>query len=122
MVVPRLQWPQLPSWMSLTGSRKRALEEDDEEVQEEKMEVVEKTKQQLVEALAARGAAMVECGMADKDNLLDIYTDIVKYVDLSDSKVKYFTNHNSNTTDLYHSRSSRLCGSCSSSWSCTRRL
>ena len=49
MVVPRLQWPQLPSWMSLTGSRKRALEEDDEEVQEEKMGVVEKAKQQLVE-------------------------------------------------------------------------
>ena len=48
MVVPRLQWPQLPSWMSLTGSRKRALEEDDEEVQEEKMEVVEKAKQQQV--------------------------------------------------------------------------
>ena len=48
MVVPRLQWPQLPSWMSLTGSRKRALEEDDEEVQEEKMEVVEKAKQQVV--------------------------------------------------------------------------
>ena len=34
--------------MSLTGSRKRALEEDDEEVQEEKMEVVEKAKQQVV--------------------------------------------------------------------------
>ena len=49
MVVPRLQWPQLPSWMSLTVSRKRALEEDDEEVQEEKMEVVEKAKQQVVE-------------------------------------------------------------------------
>ena len=54
---------------------------------------MEKTKQQLVEALAAKGEAMLECGMVEKDNLLEIYTDIVKYVDLSDSKVEYVLYH-----------------------------
>ena len=47
MVVPRLQWPQLPAWMSLTGSKKRALEEDDTQGEEEKMEVVDKAMRQV---------------------------------------------------------------------------
>ena len=42
MVVPRLQWPQLPDWMNLKGSKKRALEEEEENQEEEKMEVEEK--------------------------------------------------------------------------------
>ena len=46
MVVPRLQWPQLPAWMSLTGSKKRALEEDDTQ-EEERMEVEEKSRRQV---------------------------------------------------------------------------
>ena len=46
MVVPRLQWPQLPAWMSLTGSKKRALEEDDTQ-EEEEMEVAEKARRQV---------------------------------------------------------------------------
>ena len=47
MVVPRLQWPQLPAWMSLTGSKKRALEEDDTQGEEERMEVVDKAMRQV---------------------------------------------------------------------------
>ena len=46
MVVPRLQWPQLPAWMNLTGSKKRALEEEEDNQEEEKMEVEEKVERQ----------------------------------------------------------------------------
>ena len=54
MVVPRLQWPQLPAWMSLTGSKKRALEEDDTP-EEEEMEVVEKASRRQVEQQKRQG-------------------------------------------------------------------
>lgn len=47
MVVPRLQWPQLPGWATplLRATRKRSLEEDDEA---DAMEVVGQHKDNLV--------------------------------------------------------------------------
>ena len=47
--MPRLQWPQLPAWISLTGSKKRALDEDEDTQEEERMEVVEKAVRRQVE-------------------------------------------------------------------------
>jgi len=50
----------------------------------------EKLKQQLVEAMAAKGEALIELEEKDNDKLLAVYTDIVKYIDLTDSKVFSF--------------------------------
>ena len=78
-VIECIDQPQLLSWLGM----KSDMRDNAADVKKD----MEKTKQQLVEALAAKGEAMLESGMTDRDNLLSVYTDIVKYVDLSDSKV-----------------------------------
>ena len=84
-VIDCVDQPQLLAWLGM----KSDMRDNAADVKKD----MEKTKQQLVEALAAKGEAMLECGMVEKDNLLEIYTDIVKYVDLSDSKVEYVLYH-----------------------------
>ena len=78
-VISCIDQPQLLSWLGM----KSDMRDNATDVKKE----MEKTKQQLVEALAARGEAMIECGITERDDLLGVYTDIVKYVDLTDSKV-----------------------------------
>ena len=52
---------------------------------------MEKIKNNLVEALAAKGEAMLELGEKDKETeLLTVYSDIAKYTDVNDSKVFIF--------------------------------
>jgi len=43
-----------------------------------------------VEALAAKGEAMIELGESDKEKLLAVYSDIAKYIDVNDNKVFSF--------------------------------
>ena len=51
---------------------------------------MERAKGQLVEALVAKGEAMLEMKCQNKDKLLEIYTDIVKYTEPTDTKVGFF--------------------------------
>merc|ERR1712241_1278831 len=51
---------------------------------------MEKIKTHLVEALVAKGEAMIELGEADKEKLLSVYSDIAKYIDVTDAKVFNF--------------------------------
>merc|ERR1712096_127243 len=47
----------------------------------------EKAKQQLIDALAAKGEAVIETDVDDKEKLFEIYTEIIKYTEQSDAKV-----------------------------------
>ena len=48
---------------------------------------MEKVKGQLIEALTAKGEALIETGDQDQEKLLQIYTDLLKYTDVNDAKV-----------------------------------
>jgi len=48
---------------------------------------MEKTKGQLIEALTAKGEALLEQGELDKTRLFSLYTDLVKYIEPTDTKV-----------------------------------
>ena len=49
---------------------------------------MEKMKNNLVEALAAKGEALLELGDKEKESdLLTVYTDLAKYIDVTDNKV-----------------------------------
>ena len=70
---------QLLAWLGMkSDARENAVEVKKD---------MEKNKQQLVEALASKGEAMLEKGEQDKEKLLELYTDIVKYTDQNDAKV-----------------------------------
>ena len=71
---------QLLAWLGMkSDARENAVEVKKD---------MEKNKQQLVEALAAKGEAMMEKGEQDQEKLLGLYTDIVKYTDQNDAKVR----------------------------------
>ena len=70
---------QLLAWLGMkSDARENAVEVKKD---------MEKNKQQLVEALAAKGEAMLERGEQDKEKMFGLYTDIVKYTDQNDAKV-----------------------------------
>ena len=70
---------QLLAWLGMkSDARENAVEVKKD---------MEKNKQQLVEALASKGEAMLEKGEQDKEKLFELYTDIVKYTDQNDAKV-----------------------------------
>lgn len=71
--------PQLLAWLGMKSDAR----ENAGEVKKE----MEKAKQQLVDALTAKGEAMIETGELDKEKLLGVYTEIVKYTEQSDVKV-----------------------------------
>jgi len=48
---------------------------------------MEKVKGQLVDALAAKGEGMIELGVTDNEKLLNVYTDLLKYTEITDTKV-----------------------------------
>ena len=74
--------PGLLAWLGV----KSDTSENAAEVKKE----MEKIKTHLVEALAAKGEAMIELGETDKEKLLGVYSDIVKYTDANDNKVMPF--------------------------------
>ena len=74
--------PGLLAWLGV----KSDTSENAAEVKKE----MEKIKTHLVEALAAKGEAMIELGETDKEKLLGVYSDIVKYTDANDNKVMLF--------------------------------
>jgi len=82
-VIDCVDQAQLLTWLGM----KADMRDDAADVKKD----MEKNKQHLVEALAVKGEAMIECGKTDRDSLLAVYTEVVKYVDLSDSKVFTFT-------------------------------
>ena len=80
--------PKLLAWLGI----KADTSDNAAEVKKE----MEKIKNNLVEALAAKGEAMMELNEKDKDadcegKLLSVYSDIAKYIDVNDSKVQ--SNH-----------------------------
>ena len=79
--------PKLLAWLGI----KADTSDNAAEVKKE----MEKIKNHLVEALAAKGEAMMELSEKDKDadndKLLSVYSDIAKYIDVNDSKVQ--SNH-----------------------------
>lgn len=48
---------------------------------------MEKVKGQLVDALAAKGEGLIELGVTDNEKLLQVYTDLLKYTEVTDTKV-----------------------------------
>jgi len=78
-VILSLDQEQLLAWLGMkSDARENAVEVKKE---------MDKAKLQLVEALTAKGEAMLEKGEQDKEKLLGLYTDIVKYTDQTDVKV-----------------------------------
>ena len=78
-VVGSVDQPALLAWLGMkVDTRDNAVEVKKE---------MEKVKGQLVDALAARGEGLVERGEQDTDKLLLIYTDLLKYTDVTDVKV-----------------------------------
>jgi len=81
-VILSVDQQQLLAWLGMkSDARENAVEVKKD---------MEKNKQQLVEALAAKGEAMMEKGEQDQEKLLGLYTDIVKYTDQNDAKVFSF--------------------------------
>jgi len=77
-VIMSVDQQQLLAWLGMKSDAR----ENAGEVKKE----MEKNKQQLVDALAAKGEAMLEKGEQDTEKLLGLYTDIVKYTDQTDIK------------------------------------
>ena len=78
-VIQSVDQKQLLAWLGMkSDARDNALEVKKE---------MEKAKQQLIEAFAAKGEAMLELKEQDNEKLLDIYTEVVKYTDQTDTKV-----------------------------------
>jgi len=81
-VIQSVDQKQLLAWLGMkSDARDNALEVKKE---------MEKAKQQLIEAFAAKGEAMLELKEQDNEKLLDIYTEVVKYTDQTDTKVSNF--------------------------------
>jgi len=81
-VIMSVDQQQLLAWLGMkSDARENAVEVKKD---------MEKNKQQLVEALAAKGEAMLERGEQDKEKMFGLYTDIVKYTDQNDAKVFSF--------------------------------
>merc|ERR1712226_1030201 len=78
-VVQSVDQPALLAWLGM----KADMRDNATEVKKE----MEKVKGQLVEALAAKGEGMVELGVTDRDKLLQVYTDLLKYSEANDTKV-----------------------------------
>ena len=78
-VIKCVDQPQLLAWLGI----KSDTSDNAAEIKKE----MEKVKQHLVEALAAKGEAMIELGESDKEKLLAVYSDIAKYIDVNDNKV-----------------------------------
>jgi len=79
VVVRSVDQPALLAWLGMkTDTRENAAEVKKE---------MEKVKGQLVEALAALGEGLLEGGETDSERLLTVYTDILKYTEVTDSKV-----------------------------------
>jgi len=78
-VIQSVDQPQLLAWLGMKADTR----ENASEVKKE----MEKLKQQLVEAIAAKGEALLEIGEQDREKLLTVYTDLVKYTEQTDSKV-----------------------------------
>lgn len=81
-VIKCVDQPQLLAWLGI----KSDTSDNAAEIKKE----MEKVKQHLVEALAAKGEAMIELGESDKEKLLAVYSDIAKYIDVNDNKVFSF--------------------------------
>ena len=82
-VIKCVDQPKLLAWLGI----KADTSDNAAEVKKE----MEKIKTHLVEALVAKGEAMIELGEADKEKLLAVYSDIAKYIDVTDAKVNdYF--------------------------------
>ena len=82
-VILSVDQAQLLAWLGMkSDARENAVEVKKE---------MDKAKLQLVEALTAKGEAMLEKGEQDKEKLLGLYTDIVKYTDQTDVKVEILT-------------------------------
>jgi len=92
-VIKCVDQPQLLAWLGI----KADTSDNAAEIKKE----MEKVKQHLVEALAAKGEAMIELGEADKDKLLAVYSDIAKYIDVNDNKVFSFMWKLFNRLDLH---------------------
>ena len=79
-VVASIDQPGLLSWLGIkSDTRDNAAELKKE---------MEKTKGHLIEALVAKGEAMIELGETDQEKLLTVYSDISKYIDITDAKVR----------------------------------
>jgi len=81
-VIKCVDQPKLLAWLGI----KADTSDNAAEVKKE----MEKIKTHLVEALVAKGEAMIELGEADKEKLLAVYSDIAKYIDVTDAKVFNF--------------------------------
>ena len=81
---------------------------------------MEKVKGQLLEALSAKGEGLLETGEQDQEKLLQIYTDLLKYTDVNDSKVGA-GNINICTFATFHFRCLGSCGNCSGARDWLRR-
>merc|ERR1712112_385505 len=81
-VIKCVDQPQMLAWLGI----KSDTSDNAAEIKKE----MEKVKQHLVEALAAKGEAMIELGESDEEKLLAVYSDIAKYIDVNDNKVFSF--------------------------------
>jgi len=82
LVIMSVDQPALLAWLGM----KADLRDNAGEVKKE----MEKSKGQLIEALAARGEGLIELGEQDNEKLLQVYTDLLKYTEITDSKVFSF--------------------------------
>lgn len=82
LVAMSVDQPALLAWLGM----KADLRDNAGEVKKE----MEKSKGQLIEALSARGEGFLELGEQDNEKLLQVYTDLLKYTEVTDTKVFSF--------------------------------
>ena len=112
VVVQSVDQPALLAWLGMKADTR----DNAGEVKKE----MEKVKGQLLEALSAKGEGLLETGEQDQEKLLQIYTDLLKYTDVNDSKVGA-GNINICTFATFHFRCLGSCGNCSGARDWLRR-